>query len=265
MIFVLPAIFVRKKSNLTEFSKMCLVMGILFILGTTGFFPWARLGSHLKFIQFPWRLFMIASPLIAVAGGIYVSEFVKEVSCDKENIKNVMILAVLTIMVISANANIGRNDQGYYSYSGDYFNYAPFTAEVIGGEWLPVSVNNREKLVSDANVAYSDENKDIEVSRDKNTLSVSNLTGNEKYIDVPFVYYKGYAAVSESGEKLECDGSGENGRVRVYTSGAKSVKVYYSGTILQKVSDALSILAWLIILIVALKGTVHEKCHLLKS
>ncbi|MCR5526561.1 MAG: hypothetical protein K6F39_04175 [Lachnospiraceae bacterium] len=253
---VLPRVFIKRKSDIIKFADMCMVMGLLFALCTTGFFPWARLARFLGFIQFPWRLFIAASPLLAVAGGIYICEFVKRSNLSSE----IAIMAVLITMAISAIGNFESNDQGYYSYSGDYFSYAPYTAEVIGGEWLPVNAE-RNKLVKDAGVAYTDNDSEIEVKRERNELRVVS-DGSEKYLDVPFVYYKGYAAEDSKGNELQISGDGENGRVRVHTQGAGEIRVFYKGTTLQLLSTAVSA-AVMILLIFAVLYQSRCKSNLL--
>ncbi len=241
---VLPRVFIKSKKNIIKFADMCTVMGILFALCTTGFFPWGRLARFLGFIQFPWRLLIAASALLAVAGGIYIYEYVRSRSIPGE----MAVMAVVLVMAVSAIGNFESNDQGYYSYSGDYFSYAPYTAEVIGGEWLPVNAE-RNKLVKDAGVAYTDNGSEISVTREKNELRVT-ADERSKYLDVPFVYYKGYAAEDSEGRELKVSGDGENGRVRVYTQGAGEIRVFYKGTTLQLLSTAISA-AVLILLIFA--------------
>ena len=81
--------------------------------------------------------------------------------------------------------------------------------------------------------------------RKGNSLSVSGV--DAEYLDVPFVYYLGYAAEDENGKILKTDGSGFNGRVRVWPDSGRNVKVFYKGTILQKVSDIISILTIVVI------------------
>ncbi|MCR5627392.1 MAG: hypothetical protein K6F99_08740, partial [Lachnospiraceae bacterium] len=130
------------------------------------------------------------------------------------------------------------------------YDHKPFTEHVISGEWLPLTVKDIHALTDDCDVAYTGD-KTIKVSRYKNELEVG-LTGNEEYVDVPFVYYKGYAAVSTAdGKVLICDGEGDNGRVRVYPDGAKNIRVYYKGTIIGIVSTLVS-LGTLILCIVLL-------------
>ena len=246
VIFLPTAIWVKRDKDTVRFADMCLILGLLFCFATTGLFPWARFSRYFKFIQFPWRLNVIASPLLAVAAGIYTSDLATSSGGKNEKIRQFTLFTVLAVMIALAVAALNRIDVKFYSYSNDYFDYAPFTEEVIGGEWLPVSVDNRSKLVKDAGLAYLEDGSKIEVKRDKNTLTVEGLTGNESYLDIPFIYYKGYKAVDTAGNAVVMlDGSGDNGRVRVYPKGAKSLKVYYNGTIVQKVSTAISVIMWL--------------------
>lgn len=237
--------FIKHEKHRVIFADILTATGILFCLCSTGFFPWKRLASHLTFIQFPWRLFIIATPLLAFSSGIYLSEFLNESRDNRPLLRKGLLIAVLSVMAVSAVGNYSVNDEGYYSYSDDYFNYAPYTAEIIGGEWLPSSVSDRQKLVKDSNIAYTVDDGEIEVNRDRNSLSVDLSAYSGQYIDVPFVYYKGYKATDADGNALTIDGSGENGRIRVWLNGENYVKVYYAGTTIQVISDILSIFAWL--------------------
>ena len=234
---LLLAFFIKHKGRLMIFADINLILGILFTLSATGFFPWKRFASHLTFIQFPWRL-------LAFSAGIYVKEFADEYRSGNALMQKSGIIAVLALMIVSAVGNYSVNEEGYYSYSDDYFSHAPYTAEIIGGEWLPTTVGNRLKLVYDADEAYTENGGSIAVSRDRNSLSVDLSGYKGEYIDVPFVYYKGYEAADENGNFLKLDGSGENGRIRVYLDGAANIRVFYTGTVIQQIADILSIVAW---------------------
>ncbi len=248
---LLFAFFIRHNDRQIRFADINLFLGLIFTLSATGFFPWKRFAGRLSFIQFPWRLFIIAFPLLAFSAGLYAKEFVSENGKGSSLIKKSGLIAVLALMTVSAVSNYSVNDEGYYSYSDDYFDHAPYTAEIIGGEWLPTTVDNRLKLVYDADMAYTVDGEGIEVERDRNSLSV-DLSGIEgDYIDVPFVYYKGYAAEDENAVPLKVDGNGENGRVRVYTDGAARIRVFYKGTLLQNTADIISLLSWIIIAVIA--------------
>ena len=132
--------------------------------------------------------------------------------------------------------------QEYYSYSDDYFNYLPFTAEVIGGEWLPKAASDREALIGRSDKAFTDKGVEAAVRRFKNELTAEDIPEGTQYVDVPFVYYKGYAAVDpETNSALALSGEGENGTVRIHTDGSRAVRVYYKGTALQHIGSALSL------------------------
>ena len=258
---ILTGLLIDRKGKYIEsvrFADFCGFSGALFALCSTGFFPWERLAKYLSFVQFPWRLFEVSSPLLAFAGGIYVGRLISlyEPSASLSSLSQKeptekhlsgrgAAFAVFVFMSIFAISAIEQNTEGYYSYSSDYFDYARYTEEVIGGEWLPRSVQSRHRLTDDAMVAYTSDGKKLPVSRYKNTIVVSDLAESEVYIDVPFIYYLGYEAKTPNAQSLKLDGSGENGRVRIYTGGEKSFTVRYAGTLCQRLSEALSIISTL--------------------
>ncbi len=252
-LFILPAFFVSHKDKEIIFADVCAAAGILASLFTTRFFPWKRFAVILKSIQFPWRLFIMATSLLAVSGAIYCWKLVREAGEEKseketERYKNLVIMAVLGIMTVSAVNVISRTDIEYYSYSGDYYDYEPFTESVISGEWLPDTVEVRDSIGKHVSEAYTDEDT-LDVARYKNTLTVTELKGTEQYVDVPFTYYLGYAATDDKGRRLKVDGTGKNGRVRVYPEGAESVKVFYAGTALQHAGDFVSAITGLALVV----------------
>lgn len=236
----------HKGDKIVRTADIMMAAGLLFALCTTGFFPWKRFERFVSSVQFPWRLFIMTSVLISMAAAVYISK----ASVNREK---AAVIAVLMIMTVSAVSNINRIDEGYYSYSSDYYDEVKFTKSVIGGEWLPRTVTDRDALGREPDIAVNDRGDKIYVDRYKNTLSVSKAAG--EYIDVPFVYYLGYAAVDSSGKSLNVDGTGKNGRVRVWTDGAGEFTVYYKGTFMQTFSDIISILA---LIILAGCGIVHK-------
>lgn len=237
---LLSRIFIKKEKGdtLMGFADICLIAGLASCLFTTGFFPWKRLESFLYQIQFPWRLFVIAGPLLAFSGAVYLKHIT-----DSGMIKTkVAVLAALSLMLISAAAGFEKQEIEYYSYSDDYFSYPAYTAEVIGGEWLPSAVTDRDMLLETADTAIDSKGRTLSAKRYKNTLTVEGISSDASYVDVPFVYYKGYTAADGSKKRLVTDGTGRNGQVRVYTEGASSVTVRYAGTMIQHISTALSLL-----------------------
>ena len=224
----------HRGDKLVRTGDLMLLAGLSFTLCTTGLFPWKRLEGVLYGIQFPWRLFIMASVLLSMASGIYIGRL-------SENRERTVVTAVTAFMVIAALMVINGTETGYYSYSDDYYNEVKYTNTVIGGEWLPKTVKERGALGNDPGNAVDSEGKKIAVSRRGGSLSFS--ASGESYVDVPFVYYKGYASLDPSGKELRTDGSGKNGRVRVWDPGTGEIRVFYKGTALQRFADILSVIA----------------------
>ncbi|MCR4589529.1 MAG: YfhO family protein [Lachnospiraceae bacterium] len=244
-LLILTALLIKHSADrLVFFADFLAVTGLLFALCTTGFFPWKRLEKYVLSVQFPWRLFIMTALLLSIAAGIYIER------AAGDHIK-AAVIAVLALMILSAVSNINRTEEGYYSYSDDYYDVVEYTKSVIGGEWLPAAVESRGKLGKYNDLAFDDSGEKIAVTRQGNSLYVKDV--NSEYVDVPFVYYLGYAAEDENGNPCRTDGSGENGRVRVYTGGAGNLHVYYKGTLLQRTADIISIAALILLILLFIR------------
>ena len=118
---------------------------------------------------------------------------------------------------------------------------------MIGGEWLPEQVDSLEKVLEYSDKIVGDSGEEISFYRKKNEIHVSCKNMESSYMDVPFIYYKGYRAVSydNEGEKIEdlkVSGEGRHGFCRVYFTGKEEGKVViaYKGTWAQKISYFIS-------------------------
>ncbi|MBO5552342.1 MAG: hypothetical protein J5966_10335 [Lachnospiraceae bacterium] len=239
-ILLFAGLLIRKRQS---FADLCAIAGLFIAVCATGIFPWERLGGILGFIQFPWRFFVITGPLLAFAEGIYIHQLADETGGGDEGsyVSRFILLTVVSVMLVSAVGNFRNNTETYYSYSQDYFEYAPFTAEVIGGEWLPDAASDRDALIELSDTAVTDKGEEVGIRRYKNEIYIDEVPGDTEYIDVPFIYYKGYAAESVNDRRgLAVSGEGRNGSVRVFTAGAGAVHVYYKGTAIQHAGDAVS-------------------------
>lgn len=244
-VIIIPRIFVKKtedNTSLIEFTDLILFFGICFALAATRLLPWERIGRYVDFIQFPWRLYTIASVCLAICGAVILYMYF-----TSSKTREYILLAVIIMMCASAVYNIERTQEGYYSYSNDYFEYIPYTANIIAGEWLPVSVENLDYLMSQAEVAKNDKGNEIAFKRESNKIIITQVE-KDMYIDVPFVYYKGYSAYikDNAGDKevLKVTGDGENGLCRVWLPEGDSngtIIVEYKGTLIQKASFILTI------------------------
>jgi hypothetical protein len=233
----------KARSPLTDGKKLrylantMAVAAFFFTIGSTGFLPWAKLQGVLGFVQFPWRLFVTATPLYCGAIALYICC----IPMWSDEVRYGGVVTVLAVMSVSALAVMGRVDEGYYSYSDDYYSYVPYTGSVIGGEWLPAAASDRSALLKGTDTARTSYGGEIGVDRNAGVLSF-RLETNVRYVDVPIVFYRGYTAVAESGERLKVSGDGKNGDMRIYLAPAGVIKVFYEGTVPQHVSSAVSCL-----------------------
>lgn len=258
VILFMARLLVSKKDNangsLIEYADCLAIAGAIYAVLATDLLPWDILGKYISFIQFPWRFFIMSSVLFAVADALILNEVIRlfDKNAAKDIISKGIVIAVLGLCSITAINGLSENTEGYYDYSNDYYSHKPYTANVIGGEWLPLTVEDPDSLVEASEHMYTDNNSEITFSRIKNTIE-SNIDSSYNYADVPFIYYKGYKAEisDESGKhQLAIDGLGKNGLSRVYLNGnTGKLRVYYAGTALQKISSLVSGLSILLIVI----------------
>lgn len=236
-------VFVSKKEEpLLGYADWMIIAAVAFSILTTNIMPWERLSRLFSFVQFPWRFFLIASALLSVADAIIIKAFVAKTKI----MWDIVAAVVLVVSMIFALMHQSENEQGYYDYSNDYYSYKPYTANVIGGEWLPDTVTDRGKTLELCEQMIADDGRSIEFTRRGTSLSAT-LNEEYRYVDVPFIYYKGYSANIQNQDgsisELAVTDEGENGMCRVYSDDKTgSITVSYTGTGIQTVSYIISLL-----------------------
>lgn len=272
LILLLPRVllFRRDDDSVMKFSDQCIVSGIAFAVLAADVMPWDFLGKFFSMVQFPWRLYVLSTVLLSFGAGVIIYRLAGAICIgatdtpqdyDNEahiinddsmvNKYGIVLALVLAIMSVTTIYNLSTQSRQYYDFSNDYYDYKPFTASVIAGEWLPVAVDNQDDLVETSDNAYCSDGTVLDISREKNAIALS-ADKAYRYIDVPFVYYKGYEAVGSDGRRFRVDGNGINGLTRVYTGDyTGEITVSYAGTIIQKISEILSLQVALGLILIA--------------
>lgn len=265
-------LFKNEEDSVMKYADQCIVTGLIFAVLATDIIPWATIGKYLSIVQFPWRLYVLSTVLLSfgdavvifrVTGALFLGASDTPEEYDNEhqvinddgliNRYGIVLALVVSLLTLSTIYTYSNQNREYYDYSNDYYTYKPFTASVIAGEWLPESVTNKETLVEESEHTYDDNGNDVLFKRVKNKV-VFEVNGSESYVDVPFVFYKGYTAKSIDGTRLYVDGSGSNGFARVYTNGyIGEVTVKYNGTISQYLSSIISFAAIFLLIFWAYK------------
>ena len=248
---VLYYLFNRKKTSQESMEFSLFAIGLASIYMATSLFPWEAFQKYNlinKFaatLQFPWRFLSVASVLIGVAGAIAISKWTRG-NCQRSAFIAIWIVCALSVVSFGA------------AYTNNYDVYIRKGMAVPGAgssgtqkEYFLVTTNP-DALAS---AAYHTSDESMQVSgyekRGTNiTLNVSGATDGA-YVEVPLLYYAGYAAKDESNQRLEVV-SGNNDVLRVMVKeNTSEIRISYQGLPIFKPACIASVLtlalflAWL--------------------
>jgi hypothetical protein len=197
------------------------------------------------YIQFPCRLLTIATPLLAIAGGGLIDLLVQKQS---KQLTLVMLFAFCTLNAIPAFSEIQK---GYVIEARSYH----LEQNRIGnGEFLPKKADldfldrNRNQILS-SDPAFV--NHEFNRSGLRFTFQFS-VEDDSVDFEIPLLYYKGYRAELMNGEGNKSElpvYSGAHGLTAVTINGIKegTISVYYTGTIVQKIGDLITLITIIIL------------------
>lgn len=239
-------------------GKIFMFMGIALVFMTTIYFPWNSLARMseisyflIKNIQFSWRLLSLVTIFLSFASCM-VARLIR-----KRHIEygNMTVMLILIFAVISSGYLIGDRVNDNYTVcikNKDDLN----TFDFMGGEYIPEATTQID-VMNDAQVVGAEGVIIDEVGRkyQRFQINCTNTSENKSYIDIPLLYYKGYAA-SDGGEDFEVTGN-DNGCVRIW------LPPMFSGNV---VLDYEETWYWRLAGILSLIGTIgifgYQKRHL---
>ena len=244
-----------KNKKLLKICDSLLIIGFGSLICITDFFPWAELGRYLGFIQFPWRLYLISTVCLLFSSSIILYLY------EKMNKKKYIIIIIISIISAMTNIYISKNVlDDYWGYEeAIYIKSYEVNYYVAGGEYLPYKTNIDALNKRGDIITSNNENLKIDFNRKGNKLYInySNNTNKDTYIDLPLLNYRGYKA-----DKGYIIRNGNNNIIRInLNKESDSFKVYYGGTLIQKISYIISVvtLITMIIYIIIKKEKGHEK------
>ena len=232
-----------KNNNIISFCDLCIIMGVISLICCTSIFPWQEI-TFLNKIQFPWRFYLFASLFFTITSTITSYYYLKNKK-TKDIVK--FIIPVILIGIIPTAITIYHyektNTEDYYNWDG--FEIGP------GEEYLPKGTNLDKLYKRGKIVTSNNDNINFSFKKTGNSVILSYKTSDYKsdkktYLELPLLYYYGYAALDKDGNKLKIT-KGNNNIIRVYPNKVKGkIHVYYKGTIIQKISLWISIITWII-------------------
>lgn len=227
----------KEKNNETKLEKIIKSTIYLCIIFSSNLFPWTLLNGKpiIKTLQFPWRIYLIATTLICFVYCIYTYKHIKKTH------RLSAIILISAYLLSSASLFIFNR----FSTNNSHSDYVPSTCEIGNGEYLPIKYSGDIKINTNSendkrnvkNIASKDRykkenNNKIVILNNSNNISdrdsdkfkikysykkkennidlkyviVSNTSNNSANqeslkLELPVIYYKGYTAKIIEGNK----------------------------------------------------------------
>ncbi len=240
-IFVGIAVRFCKGKWENKWIDRVIITGVVLILITCKYFPWSLIGkTFLKFIQFPYRLYTLAFPLISLGIGMIFAELFT--SRSKRYLKCVIYLCICALTFY-----FGLKQARFIDYAEEtsdlnesFFGQKDNTFYIGAEEWLPSGIKGKHLIARERNVR-NQAGENLVYNEGYNEI-VFNVDAKNEIYEIPFIYYKGYSAIlkMEDGytKKLPVTTEGNSGSTFVTNSTGFGgmVRIYYKGTLLQKIS-----------------------------
>lgn len=244
VIYTAYLLFEKKKDDKNnKFVLICFIIGVALTVMSTTLFPWGILLKNkfinliVKTIQFPFRFLSLASILLCIPGAFVIGRKIS--TSQKQNVLFIICIVCGLSMVMfgteftgtSTVAHMGETVRGSSSvgWDNEYF--------ISGTDKNKLEVNQYK--TSESNIKVN------EYSKNKTNIkfSISGNADGDSYVELPLLYYPGYKAVTDAGERLDVT-CGNNNVLRVNLDGNSNceINVKYSGTVVYKIATAISIL-----------------------
>ena len=239
-------IFRKKKEIKNEsFVFGILAFGVLLLFMATTLFPWELLQQNKLInmfagtVRMPWRFLSLASPIFCIAAAIIIGGVSKS-----DMSKRIVIMVTCFVCAITfvswGTAYTTQLDPALKK------GYAVSTSGAVGldNEYYVVGTN-ADRLTAEKYETSDGVKVDSYYKSGTNIEAEISGAKNGSYIEVPLLYYPGYSAKDNNGNKLETE-DGTNHVLRInLQNGTDTVKIKYSGLWSFKLADAVTILTLL--------------------
>lgn len=229
-------------------GKIVAIFAIIAMIMSLNLFPWDWIQSKhsilttlVSSLQFPTRLFTIASILLVTLAGV-VCKYI--ISSGKELWKTVLVLVMCGLTIITNLLAISDTMHNYgaariYNAAGMGYGY------IAGSEYLPNGTDAsrlicRKPEGTDAVVITDYEREGLQID-----VSCYNKASTEGNITMPFLYYKGYEAYDmNTDEKLEVlDGENHSVSVKIPADYAGTIRTHFVSPWYWRIAELTTILA----------------------
>jgi len=237
-------LFVYDKTWQLKWVDTGVIIGLVFIFMVSSFIPWNVFPfSKLVFIQLPWRLYEFVSFFFALAGGYYMSCILKS---DIRRFWGAALVCLFTLIVLSSS---GRDYQVVGEMDKRDFYEIPTIERnnfhLYGQEYVPSKVPSLEWIDQRGDkIATKGDSTIISGYRKENGItSFTVVSEHPETLELPLFYYKGYRMAYDNDRNSEAVVESDNGLVEISATRSGKIRVWYEGTMIQKISPYISLVS----------------------
>lgn len=265
-LILTPIAWSKIEKKYKKMYVLFLILGLILIFMTLTFFPFEKLPSIFRMIQFTFRLYEFTSFFFAFVSAINFGIIIKNF-----NIRDVIVLLIISGLLLvpykgKLDSEVKRNEQDLINGVEVTQNIGRIHVGMASMEYLPSKAFNALKTYiatrEDVPIVLNNSNAIISNYEKNGTnmhFDISNAEADTK-IELPYIYYLGYR-VYINGEEIQYSES-ENGFVEISLAknignmseaGIVKVVVKYMGTNEMIIATIISIICLAILTIVTIK------------
>ena len=241
VLFILLGWMIYQHKTCTGFFKPLLWLSGLFTIMATQLFPWQFFQSIFMFIQFPWRFIALASLLISLLFGHYLST--KKISLKKAS----LIIGVVMMIHASTIEKVMLIDGREFGYNNKAIQTLITGTDGFNGDrdYIPKKGTGVFDTVKAQHVAV---NRTWivpkETSYNKNNAKYHIVANKKGYGALPIYYYKGMT-LKHNNKVINCK-QDENGLVYIpVNKGNNSYQLTVSYTPIARLAQGISFISFL--------------------
>lgn len=246
-----------ENTDFYKFYKFSLITSIILLIMTLNIFPFEKLPSILKMLQFTFRLLEFTSFFLSFVVAVNLVKLIKKFSA-----KDIIVITILFMILSSLFAShLHFKDNIDEDRLWPAVRVTKNTGRVHAGcasfEYLPSKAfENRSYIETRENRIYileGNANIEDEIKQNTNLTCKLSYVLEETKLELPYIYYLGYQVTLEKDGKIEKlkTYETENGFVGITVPILEegNLKVSYEGTLLMKISSIISIIGLFILVI----------------
>lgn len=246
LVLFLGIVLYKKMTNI---GRLVYLVGCVSFVIASNLFPWNLFEkTFISVIQFPFRILMLPTLLLAVAGSDLEDIYFSKLSINTIKKLSLAIVIVSGILMMW-NASVERlfkvteyTSKGLYTNTSDFFEGVEYV-----DQYTPKKTIKYLPDIYTHTAILDNHSREVLIAKSvngKQMYSSSKFKAGRR-VDLPVSYYKNYT-VYQGNKKLKTNISSRN-TIEVTLKSKKPVFVEYEYTLLNKMCYIISIVSWLVL------------------